>query len=135
MLPRPPQEGREKTKILYDHHVVRPTSLDSREPRCGSVHMQQATAQEMSIDNLMGADVYGAQDDNIGSINDVVMGQDGQAEYVVVDVGGFLGLGAHSVAPGMDEVQVLREDDDTLRVYVDATQEQLENAPEYQGQN
>jgi hypothetical protein len=97
--------------------------------------MQQATAQEMSIDNLMGADVYGAQDDNIGSINDVVMGQDGQAEYVVVDVGGFLGLGAHSVAPGMDEVQVLREDDDTLRVYVDATQEQLENAPEYQGQN
>jgi hypothetical protein len=36
-------------------------------------------------------------------------GADGAAEYVLVDVGGFLGIGTRRVAIGFDETTVLRD--------------------------
>lgn len=95
---------------------------------------QQAEAQEITADNLLGANVYDVNDENIGSVSDVVMGPEGQAEYAVIDIGGFLGLGTHTVAIGFDEMQILHDEGwADLRVYVDATQEELENMPEYEG--
>lgn len=52
---------------------------------------------------------------------------------MVLDIGGFLGLGAHTIALGMDEVSVLHDGGNDLRIHVDATREQLEQMPEYQG--
>jgi uncharacterized protein YrrD len=95
---------------------------------------QQAEAAEITADNLIGANVYDVNDENIGSVSDIVMGPDGQAEYAVIDVGGFLGFGTHTVAIGFDEMQVLHDEGwADLRVYVDVTQEELENMPEYEG--
>jgi sporulation protein YlmC with PRC-barrel domain len=95
---------------------------------------QQAEAAEITADNLLGANVYDVNDENIGSVNDVVMGPEGQAQYAVIDIGGFLGLGTHTVAIGFEELQVLHDEGwADLRVYVDATQEELENMPEYDG--
>jgi sporulation protein YlmC with PRC-barrel domain len=97
---------------------------------------QQAEAAEITADNLLGANVYDINDDNIGSVSDIVMGADGAAEYAVIDVGGFLGFGTHTVAIGFDEMQVLHDDGwADLRVYVDVTQEELENMPEYEATN
>lgn len=92
---------------------------------------QQAEASQISVDNLMGADVYGANDENIGNVQDAVATQEGQVEFIVLDIGGFLGIGARQVALGMDEVTVMHDGGDDLRVYVDATREQLEQMPEY----
>jgi uncharacterized protein YrrD len=95
--------------------------------------MQQAQPAEITADNLIGANVYDVNDENIGSVSDVIMDPQGQAQYAVVDIGGFLGLGTHTVAIGFDEMQVLHDEGwADLRVYVDATQEQLENMPEYE---
>lgn len=94
---------------------------------------EQAEPSSLSIDNLMSANVYGAGDNNIGNVQDVVASQGGEVEYIVLDIGGFLGLGAHTIALGMDEVSVLHRGGNDLRVYVDATREQLEQMPEYQG--
>ncbi|MGP9806364.1 PRC-barrel domain-containing protein [Paracoccus sp. NSM] len=94
---------------------------------------ERAEAAALSLDDLMGAEVYGAGDNNIGTVQDVVASQQGQVEYVVLDVGGVLGMGAHPVALGMDEVSVMHDGGDDLRVYVGATREQLEQLPEYQG--
>jgi uncharacterized protein YrrD len=97
---------------------------------------QQAEAQEITADNLLGANVYDVNDENIGSVSDIVMGAEGQAEYAVIDIGGFLGLGTHTVAIGFDEMQVLHDEGwADLRVYVDASQEELENMPEYEATN
>jgi sporulation protein YlmC with PRC-barrel domain len=92
-----------------------------------------AEAQQFTADTLMGANVYDANDENIGSVSDVVVSQaDGSLEAVVIDVGGFLGLGTHTVAVGLDEMTVLQsEDGSDLRAYVDVTQEQLESMPEF----
>jgi sporulation protein YlmC with PRC-barrel domain len=97
---------------------------------------QEAEAQEITADNLLGANVYDINDENIGSVSDIVMGAEGQAEYAVIDIGGFLGLGTHTVAIGFDEMQVLHDEGwADLRVYVDASQEELENMPEYEATN
>lgn len=94
--------------------------------------MQQAEAGQISIDNLIGATVYDTQDNNIGDVDDVIAGEDGELEFVVVDVGGFLGIGTHTVALGLDEISILHDEGwGDVQVYVDATQEQLENLPEY----
>lgn len=92
----------------------------------------QAEAGEISVDNLIGSNVYDINDDNIGSVNDVVIMDNGEPGYVVVDIGGFLGIGTHTVALGFDEVTVMRTDGwDDVRIYVEATQDQLETMPEY----
>ena len=52
----------------------------------------------------------------------------------MIDVGGFLGLGEHSVAVPMEDLTIMRTaEGDNLRVYIDATEEALESQPEYQG--
>jgi sporulation protein YlmC with PRC-barrel domain len=88
----------------------------------------------LSADELMGADVIGADNENIGNVGDVIFGQDGRIRAVVVDVGGFLGLGARNVAVEFESIQLQREQDGSLTLFVNATQEQLEQAPEWQEQ-
>jgi sporulation protein YlmC with PRC-barrel domain len=95
---------------------------------------QLVEANEFAIDNLMGASVYDVNDESIGSVTDAVASQDGAIEHVVLDVGGFLGFGTHTVAVGIDEMTVLTTPEgDDVRVYVDVTREQLEAMPEYTG--
>ncbi|MEE2860610.1 MAG: PRC-barrel domain-containing protein [Paracoccus sp. (in: a-proteobacteria)] len=87
----------------------------------------------ISVEELNGAEVYGQDESNIGDVEDVRLSEDGVVEFFIVDVGGFLGIGAHTVALGLDEVTVLRsEAGDEIRVYVDASREQLEQMPAYE---
>lgn len=93
---------------------------------------QQAEVNEISADEMIGANLYDAQDENVGNVSDVVLGPDGEAQYVVADVGGFLGLGAHTVAIGFDEITVMHDEGwSDLRLYVDVTEDALESMPEY----
>jgi sporulation protein YlmC with PRC-barrel domain len=47
---------------------------------------------------LIGATVYNDQNEKVGKIEDMIIAPDGKLSVAVVDVGGFLGLGAHRVA-------------------------------------
>ena len=86
---------------------------------------------QISADDLMGTDVYSAQDENIGSVNDVLITEDGEVDAVLVDIGGFLGMGAQEVALGMDDLELMADADGNLYVYTPYTQDQLEGAPAY----
>ena len=87
--------------------------------------------QQLRADDLIGSDVYGANEDNIGNVGDILLTEDGSFDAIIVDVGGFLGIGAREVALGLDEVQFMRDGQDSWHVYTSYTQEQLEAAPEY----
>ena len=93
----------------------------------------RAEATSFSVDQLLSANVYDVNDDNVGNVQDVMAGSNDQLEYVVIDVGGFLGIGAHTVAIGLDEVTILHDGNDSLRLYVDVNEDVLRNMPEYQG--
>lgn len=56
--------------------------------------------------SVIGKSLYGANNEEVGEIDDVVMGSSGKVESVLVDVGGFLGLGAKTVAIPVDNIQM-----------------------------
>ncbi len=90
--------------------------------------------EERTADRLIGADVYDAEGENIGIVDDVVLGPDDRASEVIVDVGGFLGIGAHTVALPLYDASIgWHEEDEEVRVQVSMTGETLEEMPEYEG--
>jgi len=73
-----------------------------------------------------------SQWDDIGEINDIVLSQEGSVKGVLVDVGGFLGIGVHTVALEMSQIHFLRDEGDKRFAAVTSSREALEAAPEYQ---
>lgn len=92
------------------------------------------TIDELTTEDLTGARVYGVGDEDVGEISELVVNTDGVIERAVLDIGGFLGMGEHTIAVSFDELTIIREDGgDDLRVYIDSSQEALEAQPEYEG--
>ena len=78
--------------------------------------------------NIIGESVYnGTGDDaeNIGEVNDIVIGNDGSIESVVIGVGGFLGIGEKDVAVEYSQLDWAERDGDRWLV-APMTKEQLE---------
>lgn len=89
-------------------------------------------AAERTAANLEDADVYTADGDEIGDVSDLLVDNNGQVTHVVVNVGGFLGMGTHTVALPLDQVDVQwNQDRDDARVYVSMTKDQLKALPEH----
>jgi hypothetical protein len=93
---------------------------------------KEAKVSELTAEDLQDANVYDANDEDIGEVDQLIISEDGQIKKVVLDIGGFLGIGEKPVAMTFDELQIIREDGgDDLRIYVGATKEQLEKQPTY----
>lgn len=90
----------------------------------------------LTSEDLVGTAVYGADDNWVGEISELALTEDGQVEAVVVDVGGFLGIGQKPVALSMEQIQIRRGEGglfrDDLRAYVNATEEELESLPAWE---
>ncbi|MEO5807577.1 PRC-barrel domain-containing protein [Devosia sp.] len=84
----------------------------------------------VSATELPGIAVYGV-DEQIGSVNSVLTNKDGTIDALVVDVGGFLGLGAKPVAVGYENLKFSTDVNDTRYFFINATREQLEAQPPY----
>lgn len=92
-----------------------------------------AEMADITSEALTGATVYDATDSDIGKVSNLVVSADGNIEGVIIDVGGFLGMGEKPVRVDMTDLEVLRRDDGAdLRVYVSMTKENLEALPTYE---
>lgn len=56
-----------------------------------------AVAQGYRVSSLLGRDVVNEQNEEIGEIDDFIIGRD-RVLFVILEVGGFLGIGAHLIA-------------------------------------
>jgi hypothetical protein len=84
----------------------------------------------IASDQLMGVRVYGPNEEDIGEISDFIPDANGAPAKVIVDVGGFLGMGEKPVAIDVTSLQIMQATDgDTMRAYVQMTQEELESLP------
>lgn len=93
-----------------------------------------AEMTELTADKLEGARVYGPNDEDVGEVNRLILDNNGQVTRIVLDVGGFLGVGERQIAVTPDELNIVRTDDgNEFRVYVDANQANLKAQPEYKG--
>jgi len=61
----------------------------------------------MRSSKLMGVDVYGADNQKIGDIDEILVDRQGKIHGFVVGVGGFLGIGQKDVAIPFEQVQWL----------------------------
>ena len=84
-----------------------------------------------TYDDLDDADVYSSiTGEEIGDIDEVYETSPGVPGYLTVEVGGFLGMGEKEVLLPMDQLAIFRGEDG-YRVYVAATEEQLEEYPDF----
>jgi len=58
---------------------------------------------------LVGVNVYNNNNENVGSINDLLTDKSGTIKAVVIGVGGFLGMGEHLVAVSFDKIKFVDE--------------------------
>ena len=86
---------------------------------------------DMTASNLMNTEVRNLQDERIGRIEDLVIGNGREITAVVVGVGGFLGVGQRHVALPPNALVLARNSDGSLRALVDATRESLRDSPEF----
>ena len=92
-----------------------------------------AQAQEEDLaSNWIGKSLYNGADENLGDINDILIGTDGKVRAVIVGVGGFLGIGEKDVAVSFNAIEPYTDGDGNFELRLNATQEQLEAAPEFQ---
>ncbi len=99
--------------------------------------MQETDLASVTAEELEGVRVYGSNDEWVGEVDTLIIGEDGKIAEVVVDVGGFLGLGEKPVAMNLEQITFMSSDGmlDGLTAYVEATEEELESMPEWEEVN
>ncbi|MDQ0313574.1 PRC-barrel domain-containing protein [Amorphus orientalis] len=99
----------------------------------GQPTFQNATAigemdGQVRADNILGADLRSRDDEWIGEVDDLVLGNQGHPTYAVVTYGGFLGLGEEASAVPFEMIHVAQGDE---VYYLPMSEEQLEDAPRF----
>lgn len=84
---------------------------------------------ELNEANLLDAVVYGADDEKIGTVSHV-HGM-GMATQVIVDVGGFLGMGAKPVALATSQLTFMRDDAGDVHATTAWTKDEIKALPEH----
>ena len=74
---------------------------------------------------LEGATIYGPGDEKIGSVSHL------HGSEVVIDVGGFLGIGAKPVGVSVQELAFMRDEDGDVHAVTTWTKDQLKEMPEH----
>ena len=92
-----------------------------------------ATESEVASDTPVATGAEKEWDD-IGEVNDVVLGADGSVKAVILGVGGFLGAGEKDISVTMDQIKIVREADNANDYFlvVNANKAMLEEAPVYE---
>jgi sporulation protein YlmC with PRC-barrel domain len=104
-----------------------------------------AAAGDWSASKMSGVNVYNEANDKIGEISDVIVNSQGQVRGVVVEVGGFLGMGTHYVLIAMNSLKFANEAGKTTaggtsktkrewfpdRAVLNLTKDQLKALPEF----
>jgi sporulation protein YlmC with PRC-barrel domain len=98
-------------------------------PALAADNMQ--THDELRTSKIVGAEVYNDANENIGSVEDIVLKADGSMDEVVLSVGGFIGIGNKYVAVPYSDLKISR-DGNSLKITTKATKDSLKALPDYQ---
>ncbi|WP_193337898.1 PRC-barrel domain-containing protein [Devosia beringensis] len=85
--------------------------------------------EELTPAALEGATIYGADDHKVGHVSHIH--GTGISSRIIIDVGGFLGLGAKPVAVPANELEFMRDADGDVHAVTTWTKDQLEQMPEH----
>jgi hypothetical protein len=81
----------------------------AQSPNTPSTSTTAATSQsaqgEWRASKVVGLKIYNDNNENVGSINDLLMEKNGTIKTAVIGVGGFLGVGEHLVAVPFEKLK------------------------------
>jgi PRC-barrel domain len=87
-----------------------PTTTPDRANAASSDTLSSSQLQgDWRASKVVGLSVYNDKNENIGSINDLLMDKSGNIKAAVLGVGGFLGMGAHLVAIPLEKLKFSTE--------------------------
>ena len=89
----------------------------------------------ITADSLKGTRVIGPENEQIAEVGDVILTPEGQIDAILVDFGGFLGIGEKRVAVGTEGLDFRMDENDNRYVWLNVTREQLDAAPAYDEAN
>ncbi|MFX0546237.1 PRC-barrel domain containing protein [Roseovarius sp. S1116L3] len=87
-------------------------------------------ADELNSMNVDGANVYGPDDSHIGDVSH--FHGSGQSAQAIVDVGGFLGIGAKPVSLPISSLNFMRDENGNVHATTAMTKDELKNLPEHE---
>lgn len=132
--PAPADENVDETEtgaVSTDPNLAAKPAATTMDPlvREGLVDFDEMT---LTAEQLTGVNVYGPTDEHIGVIGDFVLGEDGKAiDAVIIDFGGFLGIGTKEVAVGYEDLQFYTDQTGNHLLVLNVTREQMEQAPAF----
>ncbi|TDL83672.1 PRC-barrel domain containing protein [Palleronia sediminis] len=85
--------------------------------------------EEMTASMVEGANVYGPEDNHIGDVSE--LHGTGPTSKVIVDVGGFLGIGAKPVALDVSRLNFMRDENGKVHATTMMTKDELKSLPEH----
>ncbi|MGR3795116.1 PRC-barrel domain-containing protein [Vannielia sp. SX4] len=111
--------------------------------------IQSADEQDVMASNFIGKRVYAMSEEmeygegveeadagweDIGEVSDVILARTGEVEGVIVDVGGFLGIGEKPVALTMDSLKLVADSNSPGEYFVTiaSSREALDQAPAFE---
>lgn len=121
-----PREMDRTAEVSTDAATTADTAMTSRRDT-----LRVVDRGDLSADTVIGTTVYGANEENVGEIGDIIVSQDGGIEAYIVDVGGFLGLGQKPIALDASQIEVMQDENGSMYIYTQFTEEQLENQTAY----
>ncbi len=84
------------------------------------------------VEGILGRQVLGATDENMGRIVDVIVDHSGRVRAAVIDFGGFLGVGSRKIAVDWSALHFAPPGQPNAKISLDLTRDQVKAAPEYQ---
>ncbi len=69
--------------------------------------MTQMQPGQWRLSSFTGLNIYNEANEKIGDVRELIFNREGQAAGAVVGVGGFLGIGEHSVAVPFDQIRFM----------------------------
>lgn len=118
-----------------------PAETNTMAPATGSTtsatadapYLTEQAETQVSANDYIGKQIYNANNESIGNVNDLILEENGGLVAAVVGVGGFLGIGQKDVALPMSKVSLTRdaENNNEVRLTTTETAEALQSAPEF----
>jgi len=124
----PAMEQRAVTKPIEDRARAADTSGYRSYNDNKAAFSGASIAGGLSAETLLGADVLNPSGDEIGEVEDLVIGADNKIETAIVEVGGFLGIGSKNVAV---DIALLKQSPTKKGFVTTMTKEELKSRTEY----
>jgi sporulation protein YlmC with PRC-barrel domain len=98
----------------------------------GPIARDSLTDAPLTAEELIGTNAYGPADEHLGAIGDVILGEDGTTvDAVIIDFGGFLGIGTKPVAVAVDNLRFATDENGGKFLFINVTRDQLDAAVAY----